>query len=73
MSLHISFHRPGLIDVHVVNDELTSLDIYDGDEPYGSRVTLYFANPTEVDDWANRISLTAKKGNIQYVLNRLGV
>ena len=46
MSLNISFHRPGLIDVSVVNDELTSLDIYDGDEPYGSRITLYFANPT---------------------------
>jgi len=73
MSLHISFHRPGLIDVSVVNDELTSLDIYDGDEPYGSRVTLYFANPTEVDDWANKISRAAKQAGRQHMIDRLGV
>lgn len=73
MAIHISFHDQGLIQVNVINDELTSLKIYDGERPFGSELTFYFSNPTEVADWAFQIANKAHEVNKQYVLDRLGV
>ena len=73
MAIHISFHDQGLIEVNVINNELTSLKIYDGEKPYGSELTFYFSNPTEVADWANKIAAEAHKINRRYVLDKLGV
>ena len=73
MSLNISFHSPQLIEVGVINDDLTSLDIYDSPDNYGSRLVFYFSNPTEVIDWANKIINIAEATNRQYVLEKLGV
>ena len=73
MSLNISFHSPQLIEVGVINDDLTSLDIYDSPDTYGSRLVFYFSNPTEVIDWANKIINIAEATNRQYVLEKLGV
>jgi len=73
VSINIAFHQPKLIEVQVINDDLTSLDIYDKDESYGSRLTFFFSNPTEVADWANDIAAKAHKVNRRYVLDKLGV
>lgn len=73
MAIHISFHDQGLIQVNVINNELTSLKIYDGERPFGSELTFYFNNPTEVAEWANKIAAEAHKINRRYVLDKLGV
>jgi hypothetical protein len=73
MAIHISFHDHNLIEVKAINDELTTLKIYDNDRPYGSEVTFYFSNPTEVIDWANKIATQGHKINKKYVLDKLGV
>lgn len=73
MSINIAFHQPQLIEVQVINDDLTSLDIYDKDESYGSRLTFFFRNPTELIDWTYSISNKAAKVNKEYILEKLGV
>ena len=73
MSLNVTFHNPQLIEVVVVNDQITSLDIYDSPDNYGSRLVFYFSNPTEVADWANKIAAEAHKINRRYILDKLGV
>lgn len=73
MSIHISFHDSQLINVSVVNDQLTTLKIYDNDKPFGSELTFYFSNPTEVADWAYKIANIAHETNKSYVLDKLGV
>jgi len=73
VSINIAFHQPKLIEVQVINNDLTSLDIYDRDEPYGSKLTFFFRNPTELMDWTYSISNKAAEVNKEYMLEKLGV
>ena len=73
MAIHISFHDQGLIEVNVINNELTSLKIYDREKPYGSELTFYFNNPLEVAEWANKIWAKAHNVNKLHTLNKIGV
>jgi len=73
VSIHIAYHRPQLIEVQVINNELTSLDIYDRDKPYGSKLTFFFRNPTELMDWCVFISNKAAVVNKEHMLEKLGV
>jgi hypothetical protein len=73
MSINISFHDQQLVEIKVIDNDLTSVNIYDNNKPYGSHITFYFSNPTEVADWANEIATKAHKVNRQYVLDKLGV
>jgi len=73
MSINISFHDQQLIEVKVINDELTALKIYDNDKPYGSDLTFYFKSPIEVAEWANKIWAKAHNANKLHTLNKIGV
>ena len=65
MSINITFHDQQLVVVRILDNDLTSVNIYDNDRPYGSHVTMFFNNPTEVADWAfdlaNKAHLAAKE------------
>lgn len=60
MSLDVTFHNHGLVDVRLINEEITTLDIYDNpDYALGTRITIFFNSPEEVAKWAEKILITA--------------
>ena len=60
MSIDVSFHNHGLTDVRLINEEITTLDIYDNpDYALGTRVIMFFNSPQEVARWAEKILVAA--------------
>ena len=73
MSINISFHDQQLVEIKVIDNDLTAVNIYDSDRPYGSHLTFYFSNPTEVMHWGYMISEKAAEVNKKYIADKLGV
>lgn len=64
MSLDISFHNHGLVEVRAIGEDLATLDIYDNpDHALGSRVIMYFNSPIEIAAFASKVAKLALAAN----------